>query len=95
MARTGCSRREAARRVRRSKPELAIGKAITEPPERFEDEMAKTKWLRAVDETRIKWACSSTEALQRTRREQPDLWKAYQGLGGDFENPQPWSGQRK
>ena len=71
QARTGCSAAEAARRVRRSKPDLAIGKAITEPPERFQDEMAKTKWLRTVAEIQSRDRCSNTAAMIRNSSRKP------------------------
>ena len=40
-----------------------------------------------------RYKCSNTEALSKTRREQPELFAAYQRVAGGgvpYENPPPW-----
>jgi hypothetical protein len=94
MDNTGCTRLEALAKVRRSSPLLveAMQKGIPAPPrelagmppEKVPGETAKANWFAAIakiqDSNR---GMSYTAAMVAARKAHPDLFKAYQAIGGE------------
>jgi hypothetical protein len=98
-----CDRVTAMRKARQEYPEEFAAFLGLEPVEkadstreRFDGEQAKRKWNDAVEATRAACKCSSTEAMTRTRKSQPELYAAFVDVnGGQLDNPRPWETERK
>lgn len=95
--RSSCTAAEAARAVYKAEPSLALVKVEDNPNEdRMDGEQAKRRWLIAVEETRkANPGMNTTGVLQKTRKLFPSEFAEYQSIGGKFDNPRPWSGERK
>jgi hypothetical protein len=97
MQRDGCNRTEAMRRIRRRKPALAesmnnealVTKASDLPgmpsSETIAGERAKMNWNRMVEETAKRHGIDFTAAMSRTRKEHPELYVAFQTVGGSMD----------
>jgi hypothetical protein len=93
MARTGCSSLDAMRWVRRKRPDLtkamnaeAVAKVheIDMPDrEMIAGERAKMDWNNAVEETAKRLGIDFTTAMSRVRKERPELYAAFQCVGGE------------
>jgi hypothetical protein len=90
--RSNCSHSEAARHIARKRPDLRIGKArapLTTDlagmvgPNAMPDDTAKRNWLWAVANIQGRDKCTYTEAMSKARKEYPQEFSAFQGIGGE------------
>ena len=51
--------------------------------QRISDGMAKKRWMEAVARNQDRYGGDWTAAMSRTRREQPDLYAAFQRIGSE------------